>query len=50
MAGAYHISMSSNYNGDCRPDALWLDERGAHLILERETPEDLLRRARPLPA
>jgi diaminopimelate decarboxylase len=50
VSGAYHISMSSNYNGACRPAALWLDEHGAHIILERETPEDLLRRARPLPA
>ncbi len=50
VSGAYHISMSSNYNGACRPAVLWLDERGEHLILERERPEDLLRRERPLPA
>jgi diaminopimelate decarboxylase len=49
VAGAYQVSMSSNYNGACRPAVLWLDEQGEHIILERERPEDLLRRERLLP-
>ncbi len=44
MAGAYHISMSSNYNGARRPAALWLDEGQVQLIQRRETIDDLLRR------
>jgi diaminopimelate decarboxylase len=48
-AGAYHISMSSNYNGACRPAVLWLDDGQAHLIRRRETPEDLVARDIPLP-
>lgn len=48
-AGAYHISMSSNYNGACRPAVLWLDDGQAHLIRRRETPEDLVARDLPLP-
>jgi diaminopimelate decarboxylase len=44
MAGAYHMSMSSNYNGARRPAVLWLEEGEAREILRRETVEDLLRR------
>jgi diaminopimelate decarboxylase len=44
MAGAYHISMASNYNGARKPAVLLLD-RGAVTVLQaRETPEDLFRR------
>lgn len=43
-SGAYHLMMSSNYNGALRPAVLWLNGRGAHLIQRRETPSDLLRR------
>ena len=49
VSGAYQVSMSSNYNGACRPAVIWLDGQGAHIILEREQPEDLLRRERSLP-
>jgi diaminopimelate decarboxylase len=44
MAGAYHLSMSSNYNGARRPAVLMLDEGKAELIVRRETVEDLLQR------
>jgi diaminopimelate decarboxylase len=43
MAGAYHLSMSSNYNGARRPAVLWLEEGNASLIIQRETVEDLLK-------
>jgi diaminopimelate decarboxylase len=48
VSGAYHLSMASNYNGACRPAVLWLDAGHAELMQERETPDDLLRRDRPL--
>ena len=44
VAGAYHLSMSSNYNGARRPAVLMLEEGKAELIQRRETMEDLLRR------
>ncbi len=43
VAGAYHLSMSSNYNGARRPAVLWLEEGNAKLIVRRETVDDLLR-------
>jgi diaminopimelate decarboxylase len=43
-AGAYHLSMSSNYNGSRRPAVLMLEDGRAALIQRRETIEDLLRR------
>ena len=43
-AGAYHLSMSSNYNGARRPAVLWLEEGRVKEIIRRETIEDLLRR------
>ncbi len=43
-SGAYQLSMSSNYNGACRPVVAWLDSGYAQLIRERERPEDLYRR------
>ena len=48
VSGAYHISMSSNYNGACRPVVLWLEAGKHQIILEREVPGDLLRRQRGL--
>ena len=42
-AGAYHISMSSNYNGARRPAVLWLEKGHARLIVQRETTQDLLK-------
>ena len=44
IAGAYHLSMSSNYNGARRPAVVWLAEGQARVIVERETAADLLRR------
>ena len=44
MSGAYHLSMSSNYNGARKPAVLWLDNGKAHLIQSRETTDDLLYR------
>ena len=43
VAGAYHLSMSSNYNGARRPAVLWLEEGQAKLIIQRETTQDLLK-------
>jgi len=42
VAGAYHISMASNYNGSRRPPVLMLDEGNVKLIVRRETVDDLL--------
>ena len=44
VAGAYHLSMSSNYNGALRPAVLWLDEGRVVQIQRRETIEDLMQR------
>lgn len=44
VAGAYHLSMASNYNGARRPAVLMLEEGRADLILRRETIADLLMR------
>lgn len=41
-AGAYHLSMSSNYNGARKPAVLWLNKDEATIILRRESVEDLL--------
>ena len=43
VAGAYHLSMSSNYNGARKPAVLMLDEGEARLIVRRETVDDLLK-------
>lgn len=43
VAGAYHLSMSSNYNGSRRPAVLMIEEGKAKLIVQRETIEHLLR-------
>ncbi len=48
-AGAYTLSMASNYNGIGRP-AVVLVRAGQHyLIQERETIADIIKRDRPLP-
>ncbi|MGB8982700.1 MAG: diaminopimelate decarboxylase [Anaerolineales bacterium] len=44
VAGAYHISMSSNYNGARKPAVLWLEDGQVKLIQKRETIADLMRR------
>jgi diaminopimelate decarboxylase len=43
-SGAYHLSMSSNYNGSRKPAVLFLEAGQARLIQRRETIEDLMRR------
>lgn len=42
-AGAYAMSMSSNYNSRPRPAEVLVDGRRYHVIRERETHEDLVR-------
>src|SRR5688500_7254358 len=44
VTGAYHLSMSSNYNGARKPAVVLLEEGNARLIVERETTKDLLKR------
>ena len=44
VAGAYHLSMSSNYNGARKPAVLWLEKNKIQLIQRRETKDDLIRR------
>ena len=41
VSGAYHLSMSSNYNGARRPAVVMLEKGRARLIVRRETLEDL---------
>lgn len=42
VAGAYHLSMSSNYNGARRPAVLMLSEGDVKVMLRRETLTDLI--------
>jgi diaminopimelate decarboxylase len=44
VSGAYHLSMSSNYNGARRPQVLMLEEGKVTMMLRRETVDDLLKR------
>jgi diaminopimelate decarboxylase len=44
VSGAYHLSMSSNYNGARRPAAVLVENGQAQVILARETTSDLTRR------
>ncbi|HSH81789.1 MAG TPA: diaminopimelate decarboxylase, partial [Herpetosiphonaceae bacterium] len=50
MAGAYTLSMASNYNLVPRPALLLLQDGNHHIIQRRETVDDLLARDIPLPA
>jgi diaminopimelate decarboxylase len=43
VAGAYHMSMASNYNGARRPAVVWLEDGAIKLIVQRETVQDLLK-------
>ncbi len=43
-SGAYHLSMSSNYNGSRKPAVVWLENGAVKLIQRRETAADLMRR------
>ncbi len=47
VSGAYHLSMSSNYNGARRPAVVWLERSQARLIIRRETLADLSQRDLP---
>jgi len=44
VAGAYQLSMASNYNAALRPAVLFIDGHGVQLVQRRETFEDLVRR------
>jgi diaminopimelate decarboxylase len=44
VAGAYQLSMSSNYNGARRPAAVWLENGRPRLIMRRETLDELAQR------
>jgi len=44
VAGAYHLSMSSNYNGARRPQVLMLEEGKVSVMMRRETIDDLFNR------
>ena len=44
VSGAYHLSMSSNYNGARKPEVLMLEEGKVNVMLRRETVDDLLKR------
>lgn len=44
VSGAYHLMMSSNYNGALRPAVLWLGGGQARLVQRRERLEDLVDR------
>ncbi len=44
VSGAYHLSMSSNYNGARRPAVLMVENEQAQLIQSREIIPDLFRR------
>src|SRR5439155_2741084 len=44
--GAYNYTMSSNYNGFRRPAVVLAGDGRAHLLVERETYEDILRHDR----
>jgi diaminopimelate decarboxylase len=44
VSGAYHLSMSSNYNGARRPQVLMLEEGKVTVMMRRETTDDLLKR------
>jgi len=39
-AGAYHLSMSSNYNLAPRPAVLWLEDGRVEVMQKRELPEE----------
>ncbi|MFN2119406.1 MAG: diaminopimelate decarboxylase [Anaerolineales bacterium] len=47
VSGAYQLSMSSNYNGACRPAVAWIENGKAELMVRRETAFDLARREVP---
>ena len=44
--GAYNYTMASNYNGFRRPAVVLVGDGQAHLLVERETYEDIVRHDR----
>jgi len=42
VSGAYHLSMSSNYNGSLRPAVIFIKDGEAKLVQYRQRLEDLL--------
>lgn len=44
VAGAYHLSMGSNYNAALRPAVLFIDQDEVKLVQRRERLEDLVQR------
>lgn len=42
VSGAYHLSMSSNYNGARKPAVLWLEQDKVQIIQRKERTQDLL--------
>ena len=48
-AGAYGMTMSSNYNSRPRPAEVMVDGKTAHLVRDRESTEDLFASERLLP-
>lgn len=44
VTGAYCMTMANNYNGACRPPIVFVREGVPHLVLRRETYDDLQRR------
>jgi diaminopimelate decarboxylase len=49
VAGAYHLSMASSYNGFPRPAVVMAAEGQARLIQRRETTDDLMCRDLAMP-
>jgi diaminopimelate decarboxylase len=47
VTGAYGYSMASNYNKVPRPAVLFVRDGQARVVIDRETPEDLVRLDRP---
>ena len=41
-AGAYGMSMASNYNSRCRPAEILVDGNETHMIRKRETMDDIM--------
>jgi diaminopimelate decarboxylase len=44
VAGAYQLSMASNFNATLRPPAYWLEDDRWRCFQRRQTVADLLRR------
>ena len=41
--GAYNYSMSSNYNRIAKPAVVFVNENRAHVVVKRETLDDIIR-------